>query len=111
MSAVSSKQDPKFEKKIQQMENLLLHSACGIHALFKNQEIKNAINHKKITVPLAKEDHKKIESLIASLIEQPSLFDKINYLNSLDADSHTLVVHTYLEIIEGALRNMHPQIH
>lgn len=111
MSAILSKQDRLFEKKIQQMENLLLHSACGVHALFKNQEIKNALKHKNLTSPLAQEDHKKVEALIASLIEQPSLFDKINYLRGLDADSHTLVVHTYLEIIEGALRNIHPQIH
>ena len=110
MSEIVIKSDPHFEKNIQKMEALLLHSVCGVHALFRNHEITSAVRltPKPSNAP---EHHKRVESLIANLISHNSLHDKVNYLKSLDAESHSLLVHTYLEIVEGAVRNLHPQIH
>lgn len=111
MSAVVTKLDAKFEKKIQKMEALLLHSVCGVHALFRNHEIKQAFQTPLFGLPRTPDLQKKVEALIANLIEQPSLHEKISYLNALDPESHSLIVQTYMEILEGALRNLHPQIH
>jgi len=91
------------------MEALLLHSACGFHALFKNHEIKTAlksqVHQDKRECP---QHQKKVESLISNLIEKSSLTEKIGYLNDLDPESYSLIVHTYMEILESALRNLHP---
>jgi hypothetical protein len=91
------------------MERLLLHSVCGFHALFKNHEIKaalkNQISPERRSCP---EHRKKVELLISNLVEKPSLTEKIGYLNNLDPESYSLVVHTYMEILESALRNLHP---
>ena len=110
MSESYSKSLENLEKKIQKMEALLLHSACGFHALFKNQDIKQAIqNLNQIGVhPNSSDRRQKIEALIHNLIEQPSLQAKIQYLSKLDQESYSLVVITYLEILESALKNLHP---
>lgn len=109
MSGAVTKLDPKFEKKIQQMEILLLHSACGFHALFKNHEIKSALqNHSPGANPSCPSHKQRVESLISNLVHCSSLNEKIGYLNALDSESYSLVVHTYLEILESALRNLHP---
>ena len=109
MSAVLTKLDRQFEKKIQQMETLLLHSACGFHALFKNHEIKTALqNHYPSDKRSCPNHQKKVETLISNLVERITLSEKIGYLNDLDPESYSLVVHTYMEILESALRNLHP---
>lgn len=109
MSAYSSKIDKQFEKKIQQMEMLLLHSACGFHALFKNHEIKKALQNQVLNDKRScPSQQKKIETLISNLVERTSLTEKISYLNELDPESYSLVVQTYLEILESALRHLHP---
>ena len=109
MSENQGKLDRSFEQKIQQMELLLLHSACGFHALFKNHEIKKALQHQ---VPFEKRTcpdyQKKIEYLIGNLVEKQSLSEKIGYLNDLDPESYSLIVHTYIEILESALKHLHP---
>jgi hypothetical protein len=91
------------------MEMLLLHSACGFHALFKNHEIKAALKSPfSPEIRSCPEHQKKVELLISNLVEKPSLTEKIGYLNDLDPESYSLVVHTYMEILESALRNLHP---
>jgi len=91
------------------MEVLLLHSACGFHALFENHEIKKALQNQVVSEKRScPNNQKKIETLILNLVERTSLTEKIGYLNELDPESYSLVVHTYLEILESALRNLHP---
>lgn|GEM_PF-2297369 len=106
-----NKNDPSFEKKIQQMELLLLHSVCGYHALFDNQEIIKAVRFSSSQNSNDPNLTKKIEDLIANLVDRKSFNDKVLFLKNLDQESHSLVVLTYLEIVEGALRNLHPLIH
>lgn len=93
------------------MENLLLHSASGMHILFKNHEIREALQHSPTQPSNTSEKRKKVEVLISNLIERSSLLEKISYLQDLDPESYSLLVHTYLEIVEGASRNLHPHIH
>jgi hypothetical protein len=109
VSGVLTKLDPKFEKKIEQMEVLLLHSVCGFHILFQNHEIKYALqNQRSLLNEQCPEQRKKVECLISSLVNCSGFKEKRYYLQSLDSESYSLVVQTYLEILDGALKNLYP---
>ncbi|MCS6838954.1 MAG: hypothetical protein NZ480_08915 [Bdellovibrionaceae bacterium] len=99
-----------IEKKIQKMEALLLHSVCGFHVLFHNHQIRQALNTLEhvLTKKNISETKKQMEDLIRDLVNCSSLSEKLGYLNNLDQESRALLVHAYFEIIENALKQIHP---
>lgn len=99
-----------IEKKIQKMEALLLHSVCGFHVLFHNHQIRQAVHiiDQLLTSKDVTETKQKMERLIRNLVNCNSLDEKLGYLNNLDQESRALVVQAYFEILENALRHLHP---
>lgn len=94
------------------MEALLTHSAMGVHALFDNKSIAEALNRVKDDkdfYDLAK--MKKVQDIMTELIAKKTYFEKIAYINSLDAESYSMLVRAYFHIVENTVRANHDNLH
>lgn len=96
------------EKNLERMESLLSHSALGVHVLFENKSIADALRE-------VKDDHdfynldkmKRVQDVMTELIAKKTYFEKVAYLRSLDSDSYQMVVRAYFHIVENTVRAAH----
>ena len=95
----------KQEKSLERMEALLRQSAMGIHILFQNREIASALKDTKNNSDFF--DFKKmkiVQDVMTELIAKPTYYDKLAYINDLDAESYQMLVRTYFHIVENNVR-------
>ena len=94
------------------MEALLSHSALGIHVLFDNQTIAHAL--KQATDDrdfFDTEKMKKVQDQMTELIAKKTYFEKLAFLQTLDQESHNMLVRAYFHIVENNVRNKNDLCH
>ena len=92
------------EKSLEKMEALLKQSAQGIHVLFNNLDIANAMITSDEKDFLDFDKMKRVQDVMTELIAKRSYYDKLDYLNMLDKESFNMLVRTYFHIVENTVR-------
>lgn len=91
---------------LEQMDNLILQSAKGIHLLFEKSEIIMALNdgnrHKDENDI---EKLKKIQEVLYKFISLKRYSEKRDFLKSLEEDEHSLLIRAYFKIVENSMIN------
>lgn len=96
------------EKNLEKMEALLSHSALGVHVLFENRSIAEALKEVKDDKDFYDfEKMKRVQDVMTELIAKKTYFEKVAYLRSLDSASYQMVVRAYFHIVEGTVRANH----
>lgn len=87
------------------MEALLKQSAMGIHILFQNHEIANAMkSNSDQAESFDFNKMKKVQDVMTELIAKQSYYEKVAYLRELDPESYQLLIRTYFHIVENTVR-------
>lgn len=89
---------------LEQMDNLILQSAKGVHLLFEKKDIINALNdgrQKKDEADLEK--LKKIQEVLYEFISIKAYQEKREFLKSLSADEYSLLIRAYFKIVENSM--------
>ncbi len=91
---------------LEQMDNLILQSANGVHLLFDKKEIIAALNDKN----RHKDENdieklKKIQEVLYRFISLKKYSDKRDFLKSLKKDEHSLLIRAYFKIVENSMLN------
>ncbi len=89
---------------LEQMDNLILQSAKGIHLLFEKPDIINALNdakNQKYETDLSK--LKKIQEVLYEFISLKSYQDKKDYLKTLTHEDYSLLIRAYFKIVENSM--------
>jgi hypothetical protein len=103
---------PIQEKSLERMEALLKQSAMGIHILFQNTEIAEAMkNFKDNTDFFDFNKMKRVQDVMTELVAKPSYFEKVAFLKELDQDSYQMLIRTYFHIVENTVRASQDQHH
>ena len=100
------------EKNLERMESLLTHSALGVHALFENDSIADALREVKDDKDFYDFDKmKKVQDTMTALIAKKTYFEKVAYLRSLETEAFHMVVRAYFHIVENTVRATHEYPH
>ncbi len=103
---------PMQEKSLERMEALLKHSAMGIHILFQNNDIADAMRDFKDNTDFFDFNKmKRVQDVMTSLIAKPSYNDKVAFLKELDPESYKMLIRTYFHIVENTVRAATDQHH
>ncbi len=91
---------------LEQMDNLILQSAKGVHLLFEKSEIVAALNDKN----RHKDEHdieklKKIQEVLYEFISLRNYSEKRDFLKTLRKDEHSLLIRAYFKIVENSMLN------
>lgn len=89
---------------LEQMDNLILQSAKGIHLLFEKQDIISALNDgnsKKDETDITK--LKKIQEVLYKFISLKKYSEKKEFLKSLTRDEQSLLIRAYFKIVENSM--------
>ncbi len=89
---------------LEQMDNLILQSAKGVHLLFEKPDIINALNdakNQKYETDLSK--LKKIQEVLYEFISLKSYQDKKEYLKTLSSEDYSLLIRAYFKIVENSM--------
>lgn len=93
------------EKSLERMEALLKQSALGIHVLFQNQDIAEAMktghDHQHL---YDFQKMKRVQDVMTELISKKSYYEKVAFLKDLDQESYQMLIRTYFHIVENTVR-------
>lgn len=93
------------EASLERMEALLSHSAMGVHVLFDNQKIAEALKESKDDKDFYSFDKmKKVQDVMTELIAKKTYIEKMAYLQGLDPESYQMLVRAYFHIVENTVR-------
>jgi len=96
---------PVEEKSLQRMEALLKQSAMGIHILFQNHEIAEALKDGPKTSDFFDfQKMKRVQDVMTELITKASYYDKLAFIEKLDREAYHLLIRTYFHIVENTVR-------
>lgn len=96
------------EKNLERMEALLSHSAMGVHVLFENGCIADALREVKDDRDFYDFDKmKKVQDVMTELIAKKTYFEKVAYLRSLESEAYQMVIRAYFHIVENTVRATH----
>ena len=91
-------------ESLEQMDNLILQSAKGVHLLFDKKEIVAALNdenrHKDENDV---EKLKKIQEVLYKFISLKKYSEKRDFLKSLSRPEHSLLIRAYFKIVENSM--------
>ncbi len=100
------------EKSLEDMEALLSHSALGVHILFDNSCIADALKAVKDDKDFHNiEKMKMVQDVMTELIKIKNYTDKLNYLRALTPDCYQMVIRAYFHIVENTVRATHTLNH
>ena len=105
-------QTSPVEQSLERMEALLKQSAQGIHILFENAQIADALREVKDDrdfFDLSK--MKKVQDVMTILVSKRSYFDKVSYLRELDQETSRMLIRTYFHIVENTVRQSSDRPH
>lgn len=93
-------------KCLEQMDNLILQSAKGVHLLFDKSEIIAALNDSN----RHKDEHdieklKKIQEVLYKFISFKHYSEKKEFLKTLNEGEHSLLIRAYFKIVENSMIN------
>ncbi len=107
-----SKESPVEEKSLQRMEALLKQSAMGIHILFQNRDIAEAMKTAKNTADFFDFNKmKRVQDVMTELIGKSTYYEKLAYIQDLDVESYQMLIRTYFHIVENTVRANTEQHH
>ncbi len=91
---------------LEQMDNLILQSAKGVHLLFEKNEIVAALND----VNRHKDENdieklKKIQEVLYEFISLKRYDEKRDFLKTLSKGEHSLLIRAYFKIVENSMMN------
>lgn len=89
------------EKNFIQVEYLLNQSIQGNHILFDAEQIRKAFLNR--VLPAKDEEYVQVKSLIEKLIALDSIEEQKNWIKSLNEKMLTILVKTYLNIVENRI--------
>ncbi len=93
------------EKSLERMEALLTHSARGVHVLFENGVIAQALKDVCDDKDFYDFDKmKKVQDVMTELIAKKGYFEKVSYLKTLDRESLNMLIRAYFHIVENTVR-------
>jgi hypothetical protein len=96
------------EKSLERMEALLSYSTLGVHVLFENRSIANALKEVKDDKDFYDfKKMKKVQDVMTELIAKSTYFEKVDYLKSLDIEAYQMLVRAYFHIVENTIRATH----
>ena len=93
-------------ESLEQMDNLILQSAKGVHLLFEKGEIVAALNDEK----RHEDDNdieklKKIQEVLYKFISLKKYSEKRDFLKTLSRSEHSLLIRAYFKIVENSMLN------
>lgn len=89
---------------LEQMDNLILQSAKGIHLLFDKTEIIMALNDKRRHDDENDIDKlKKIQEVLYKFISLKKYSEKRDFLKTLKEDEQSLLIRAYFKIVENSM--------
>lgn len=101
----SSKEKSIQEQGLAKMEALLKQSAMGVHVLFQNHEIAQAMKEVKDQKDFYDfKKMKQVQDVMTELISKPTYFEKMSFLKDLDQESYQMLIRTYFHIVENTVR-------
>lgn len=91
---------------LEQMDNLILQSAKGMHLLFEKDDIIRALNDSN----RHKDDNdivklKKIQEVLYKFISLKQYSEKKNFLKTLSKAEQSLLIRAYFKIVENSMIN------
>lgn len=90
------------------MEALLSYSTLGVHVLFENRSIAEALKEVKDDKDFYDfQKMKMVQDAMTALIAKSTYFEKVEFLKSLDADAYHMLVRAYFHIVENTIRATH----
>ncbi|AHI05382.1 hypothetical protein BDW_04370 [Bdellovibrio bacteriovorus W] len=93
------------ETNLERMEALLSHSAMGVHVLFDNDSIAEALREVKDDTDFYSFDKmKKVQDVMTELITKKTYFEKMAYLQALEPEAYHMLVRAYFHIVENTVR-------
>lgn len=96
------------EKSLERMEALLSYSTLGVHVLFENRSIAEALKEVKDDKDFYDFNKmKKVQDVMTELIAKRTYLDKVEYLKSLDPEAFQMLVRAYFHIVENTIRATH----
>ena len=91
---------------LEQMDNLILQSAKGIHLLFEKTDIVNALNCENRDKDEADiEKLNKIQDVLYKFISLKQYKEKQDFLKTLTKDEYSLLIRAYFKIVENSMLN------
>lgn len=89
---------------LEQMDNLILQSARGVHILFDKNDIIKALKSKsKDETDLEK--LKKVQEVLYKFISLKDYVEKREFLKTLKKDEHSLLIRAYFKIVDNSMMN------
>ena len=92
------------QERLDQIEYLLTQSTKGVHLLFDRDTLINTLQE-----PIEARDYfsfdnlNKVQTILAEMIQQPTIAEKRHYLSTLEDDAYELFVRTYFNIVENTV--------
>ena len=89
---------------LEQMDNLILQSAKGVHILFDKQDIIKALKVK------SKDENdleklKKVQKVLYKFISLREYAEKRDFLKTLKKDEYSLLIRAYFKIVDNSMMN------
>jgi hypothetical protein len=89
---------------LEQIEYLLYQSTQGIHFIFDHSEVARILKGSELTGEgLAADKKEKVQTLLASLLDRPSMSEKKSYLDSLSKDEYELLLRAYFQLVDKTI--------
>ena len=89
---------------LEQMDNLILQSANGIHLLFEKQDIVKALNDECRHSDGNDIDRlKKIQEVLYKFISLKQYSEKKSFLATLTQEEYSLLIRAYFKIVENSM--------
>lgn len=91
---------------LEQMDNLILQSAKGVHLLFDKKEIVRALNDSSCHQDENDiEKLKKIQEVLYEFISLKQYAEKKDFLKTISPEEHSLLIRAYFKIVENSMLN------
>ena len=92
------------KEQLAQVEYLFDQSANGFHILFDNDTIRRVLSTPTENLDFFTfENSARIQKLLSEFIARPSIQAKRNFLETLDQETHDLLVRAYFNIVENTI--------
>jgi hypothetical protein len=88
----------------EQIEYLLYQSTQGIHFIFDHSEIAKILKGSAFGPEGLSAEHKeKVQELLTSLLDRPSMSEKKSYLESLSRKDYELLLRAYFQLVDKTI--------
>lgn len=92
------------EEQLEQIEYLLYQSTQGIHFMFDNSDIAQAMSrgHDEKAF-FTNENMEKVQGLLSRFLECPSMQEKKLFLERLPSEEYELLIRAYFQLVEKTI--------